>query len=210
MKFLPISWLCCVHSLAERTNIHVAPIAQYQRSSAGHLQPVYHHQLKVLLMSLLRWTRIICTDNFACCVHWLLERTNIHVAPTTSLSISPPTASVLPPEESATEVPWRGYAMESLPISWVCSVHFEPERTNAHVAPIEPASSVSLLRGPPTASVLPSAESELHAPVLLINGTGTDQLCLFCPLCARANKHPCCSESAVIERTTNSKCIPIS
>src|SRR6266511_64705 len=75
--------------------------------------------------------------------------------------------AVLPSAESATDIPWpggNGGSPAPLPTSFLpCCIQTSPLRVNTHVAPI-----VLLSLGPPTMSVLPSAERATDTPWLVL------------------------------------------
>src|SRR6266511_473018 len=86
------------------------------------------------------------------------------------LSLAPPTMTMLPSADSATEVPWRALATAPVPTSLSpCCVQTPPLRVNTHAAPAAPRPkgterSHGLSPGPRTMAVLPSAERATDAP----------------------------------------------
>ena len=95
-----------------------------------------------------------------CWVHFSLARANTHTAPAPPLSVGPPITAVLPVAESATASPNSASAFSPLPMSFSpCWVQVEPERVNAHAAPI-----AALSVGPPISAVFPSEESATLEP----------------------------------------------
>src|SRR5262245_665736 len=68
--------------------------------------------------------------------------------------------AVLPPADSATEVPWLAFPVAPVPTSLLpCWVHTPPLRVNTQAAP-----ALLLSRKPPTMAVLPSADSATERP----------------------------------------------
>ena len=106
-------------------------------------------------------TAPVPTSLLPCWLHAPPERVNTHAAPALPLSFGPPTMTVFPSPDSATEEPWNE-ATAPVPTSLLpCWLHAPPERVNTHAAP---AAVLVLSPGPPTMAVFPSADSVTEEP----------------------------------------------
>src|SRR5215813_9482304 len=92
---------------------------------------------------------------FLPCVQYPPLRVNIHAAPTPPLSLDPPTITMLPSAESATE--GVDFPTAPAPTSFLSCVQRPPLRVNTNATP--PSSA-----NPPKMAILPSADSATDVP----------------------------------------------
>src|ERR1700674_3249457 len=95
-----------------------------------------------------------------CCVQTPPFRVNTQTAPALLLSKKPPSITVLPSEEMATERPWSASPTAPVPTCFVpCCVQTPPVRVNTQTAPALPLSPT-----PPSITVFPSEETATEVP----------------------------------------------
>src|SRR5664280_237906 len=161
---------CCVQAPADWENTQTAPLPLLSWGPPA----------TSVLASPERATEVPCPGSPAapvptslspCCFQAPAARVNTQTAPTPLLSPGPPTAAVLPSEDSATAQPWFALATAPVPtnLAPVC-VHWPPERVNTQAAPVPVLSP-----GPPMIAVLPSAERARPALAGVPDRTAADQ-----------------------------------